>query len=110
MTPAAAMVCPMSLASYKGLTLPGIRKLVDQALSIWNTDKAVYKPEIARTTFLKSKIFYCRSLVGQTVDGQDLRLFDDAVAAFNDLVPGNRKSPEDLAEKDFDNLVMFWSK
>lgn len=96
--------------SLSVFTLTIHSKLIDQALSIWCADRVAYMPEIARTTFLKAKVLYCRFLVGEAVAGEDLRLFDDAVATYNELVPGNTKAPEDLSEKDFDDLIMFWSR
>jgi hypothetical protein len=34
------------------------RKLLNQALSIWAPDAEAHQPEIARSTFLKSKTLY----------------------------------------------------
>lgn len=72
---------------------------------IWSCDRDVYKPELARTTFLKKELL---EKLGKT---------QEAVAAMKvaywlrrELVPRDTRGPLALKRKDFDELVTFWSR
>lgn len=81
------------------------RNHVDRALVIWEYDPNVYKPEIARTSFLKAWLL--EEL------GMDLKarvLYKRAYALRRELVPALGKSDAELDDDDFDALVTFWSK
>lgn len=85
--------------------MPNIRKLIDQALKVWGVYNQIYRPELARTTFLKARVLFKKG-----DDKQALKLFKEAVKLRN-LIPQAKSKPEqDLGEKDFDELVMFWSR
>lgn len=93
------VLCHLSHANGK------FRALIGQALRAWNMQPASYQPEIARTTFLKSKL----SMLKREVDVAD-RLRKEA-AALRVKIPGApEKAVEDLEECDFDKLVTFWSR
>ena len=66
---------------------------------------ASYGPEIARTTFLKARL---REAQGNWAEAQILR---EQAAILREKI---REAPEvaikDLEEKDFDELVTFWSR
>lgn len=81
------------------------RNLLDQALKVWGGDRAVYKPEIARTTFLKSKL---AQLQGDTVEAANL--FSQALQLRNEIPWAQAKDADELQESDFDSLVAFWSR
>ena len=84
---------------------PPTRKLIDQALKVWSTNKLVYKPELARTSFLKARVLF-----QQNDDKRALELFKEAVELRNSVPNAKSKPDRDLEEKDFDNLVTFWSR
>ena len=81
------------------------RRLVEQALKVWDSDREVYRPEMARTTFLKAKVLY---------EGNNLKsateTFKEAANLRNKVKHAVAKSERDLVEEDFDNLVTFWSR
>ena len=78
---------------------------------MWGADASTYKPEIARTTFLKSKVLFKLTQGGADAGGgKEFELFSSAVDMFHDLKPRSLKEPEDLSEEDFDDLIMFWSR
>ena len=84
---------------------PPTRKLIDQALKVWRTNKPVYKPELARTSFLKARVLF-----QQKDDKRASELFKEAVKLRNSIPNVKSKPDRDLEEKDFDNLVTFWSR
>lgn len=78
--------------------------LVEQALKVWSVDEKAYQPEIARTTFLKSKVLFA--------SGKGEEATETASIARN-LGHNLRQDVSDvaeLAEEDFDHLVTFWSR
>lgn len=78
--------------------------LVEQALKVWSVDERIYQPEIARTTFLKSKVLRAR--------GKDEEATEIASIA-RTLGGSLRRDGSDageLTEEDFDQLVTFWSR
>ena len=79
--------------------------LVEQALQVWNADKSVYQPEIARTTFLKAKIVY---RLGR--DHEASVLFNSAAKSWSLLAGRSMINYRDLVEDDFTELVTFWSR
>jgi len=77
---------------------------IDQALSAWEFDANVFREEIARTTFLKASVLYTL--------GKEMRakvLLRRACALRREVVKDSKKD-EELGQKDFDDLVTFWSK
>ena len=79
--------------------------LIERALKVWSADPEIYRPEIARTTLLKSQV------LRQKEDPRDaLPLMRDA-AAMRRSIPGqDPKDDDELMEDDFDQLVTFWSR
>lgn len=84
--------------------LKAVRTLIDQALKVWSTNEQVYKPELARTSFLKARVLF------QQGDKRALELFRDAVRLRTSIPKVKSKPDRDLEEKDFDDLVTFWSR
>lgn len=81
------------------------RILIDQALKVWRLRRAIYSPEIARTTFLKAK------LLMQSDNGPEAAvLFKEARNIRNSLPGVMIKPDEQLREADFDELVTFFSR
>ena len=80
------------------------REVIDQALAIWNANRVVYKPEIARSSFLKAKILHHAGLLEDASS-----LFKEAANARRELAADKQKLDRDLVEDDFNDLVTFWS-
>lgn len=78
---------------------------MDQALATWQADTTGFRAEIARTTFLKSKVMGC---LGDGEAAKSLR--QDAIEMQQKLVPAEYSSHGELTEQDFDGLVTFWSR
>jgi hypothetical protein len=72
---------------------------------VWGVDRVTYKPEIARTSFLKSKLL---QLQGQIVEAA--AMFSQAFELRREILWAEAKDAEELRESDFDNLVTFWSR
>ncbi|OIW26047.1 hypothetical protein CONLIGDRAFT_717687 [Coniochaeta ligniaria NRRL 30616] len=91
-------------------SLTDAAKLLDQALSIWVPDTEAHQPEIARSTFLKSKALYLQHPEDDARNAESVQLYDKAVGLLHRLNPGLEKDCEDITEADFDKLVAFWSR
>lgn len=80
--------------------------MINKALECWNYDPEVYKPEIARTTFLKAKLM--RRLGKEQKASVALKV---ACRLRRDLVPlADDRDASLLNFEDFDVLVTFWSR
>lgn len=79
--------------------------LIEQALKVWLVDPEVYRQEIARTTFLKSKV-----LRQKGDSGAALSHMRDAAAIRGSIMGQDTKDDDELTEDDFDRLVTFWSR
>jgi hypothetical protein len=78
---------------------------VNEALGAWDTHPDSHKPEIARTTFLKSKIL---KMLGEVKEAERCR--QDAILRRKQIAGAPSRPDDDLTEEDFDTLVMFWSR
>ena len=97
---------PLTLPlNIKFLIVLNSSKLIDQALKVWSTNKQVYIPELARTTFLKARVLF-----QQKEDKSASVLFKEAVKLRNSIQNIKTKPDRELEEKDFDELVTFWSR
>lgn len=83
---------------------------MNQALSIWSPDAEAHQPEIARSTFLKSKTLYLQHPGDDMRNAESVQLYDRAMQMLQRLKPGLKKDREDITEADFDDLVTFWSR
>lgn len=102
----AAVWVPLTLPlNIKFLIVLNSSKLIDQALKVWSTNKQVYIPELARTTFLKARVLF-----QQKEDKSASVLFKEAVKLRNSIQNIKTKPDRELEEKDFDELVTFWSR
>jgi tetratricopeptide (TPR) repeat protein len=82
------------------------RSLINQALKVWNRQRAVYRNEIARTSFLKAKL-----LVKLSENEEAASCFNEARTLRAEIIYGQTKKLDGrLVEDDFDQLVTFWSK
>ncbi|KAM3423793.1 hypothetical protein BST61_g1197 [Cercospora zeina] len=81
------------------------RKLLNEALSVWETHPESYRCEIARSTFLLSKSYFATDDEGPAV-----KFFQRAVELRRQVEHATAKPDSELREADFDALVTFWSK
>ncbi len=78
--------------------------LANTALKIWSLEPNVYQSEIARTTFLKSKVFKASG------KGQNAVIALKVAARLRGELLDMEEDPEDLVMADFDSMVAFWSR
>jgi hypothetical protein len=72
---------------------------------VWESDREVYRPEIARTTFLKAKVLFRKNDVKDATEA-----FKEAANLRRKTKYAAAKDDRDLVEDDFDDLVTFWSR
>jgi len=77
-------------------------------LSIWGSSPDAYKPELARSTFLKANVLFLQNK-DDSVHVDEVALFEKAVRMLQELGKGADKDAGDLTEADFDDLITFWS-
>jgi hypothetical protein len=80
------------------------RKLLDQALQVFSS-RVYYKHEKARTDYLMGRLL---AMLGEEQKSQVH--FQDAFQSYRNLRPEDRLPMEELSDKNFDDLVCFWSK
>ncbi|KAI0858271.1 hypothetical protein F4860DRAFT_486771 [Xylaria cubensis] len=79
--------------------------MINEALKIWSYDAMVYKPELARTTFLKARLL---EQLGKT---QKANIAFKVVQRLRaDVVPNDKRDVRSLEPQDFDCLLAFWSR
>lgn len=78
--------------------------MINRALDIWSVDPAAHKNEIARTTFLKGKLFEAtgKEQKASIALGIACRLRKEITKEDRDL--------KSLTLKDFDEIVAFWAR
>jgi hypothetical protein len=81
------------------------RTLIRQALRTWRLKENVFSPEIARTTFLGARVIM---RAGDSREAAEL--FKKARNLRNTIVGAQKKGDSSLREKDFDELVTFFSR
>jgi hypothetical protein len=64
-----------------------------------------FKPEAARASFIKGQLM---SKLGKVLESR--RYEETAFRLYYELHPQALKRPDVLTRKDFDELVMFWSR
>lgn len=94
---------PLPLASLKS-SANVYSKHLDQALKVF-LYRPWFKNEKARTSFQKGKLL---ESVGRHSEAKPY--LREAGAIYRELCPEDPKKREDLTMKDFDELVMFWSR
>ncbi len=80
------------------------RSYLDRALRIWGT-RSWYKNQVARTSFLKGT--HLLSLGGEAAS-EGKRWIEQAAALRKEILPNCDMSK--ASEKDYDELVVFWSR
>ncbi|PVH87326.1 hypothetical protein DL98DRAFT_271169 [Cadophora sp. DSE1049] len=82
--------------------------LLDQALKIYG-DRGYYDPEKARALYKKGRLLQLL----QDTEEKSKKYLDEALQLNRKLKKGGadfRKGIEDLTDRDFDDLIVFWSK
>jgi hypothetical protein len=64
-----------------------------------------FKPEVARTSFIKGQLM---SKLGKVSESRPYK--ETAFGLYYELYPQALKRTDVLTRKDFDELVMFWSR
>ncbi|KAM5487384.1 hypothetical protein MaudMau93_004652 [Microsporum audouinii] len=78
--------------------------MLDTALGIWYIDLSAHKSEIARTTFLKGKVFEATGKMQKATVA-----LSKACRLRNEITKENR-DVESLTMVDFDEIVAFWAR
>lgn len=79
--------------------------MINGALQSWSYDVEVYRPELARTTFLKARLL---EKMGKTQKANVAYKVAGRLRA--EVVPTDRRDVKSLAMKDFDEIVTFWTR
>ncbi|KAI1121517.1 P-loop containing nucleoside triphosphate hydrolase protein [Nemania abortiva] len=80
-------------------------KTITEALHIWRYDAEVYRPELARTTFLNAQVL---EKMGKTQEADSA--YKVAGQLRKEVVPTDNRDVKNLAMKDFDAIVTFWTR
>jgi hypothetical protein len=78
--------------------------MLNKALDIWSVDPSAHKNEIARTTFLKGKLF---EAVGKV---QKASIALRVACRLRKEITKEDRAVESLTTKDFDKIVPFWAR
>ncbi|KAH7323575.1 tetratricopeptide repeat domain-containing protein [Rhexocercosporidium sp. MPI-PUGE-AT-0058] len=78
--------------------------VINDALKTWSFDPESYKPELARTTFLKARLL---AKLGKT---QKAAVTLKVACRLRKEVTGKVEDSSSLTSEDFDRLVAFWSR
>lgn len=78
--------------------------MINAALEIWSVDPAAHKNEIARTTFLKGKLFEA------TGKAQKASIAFRVACRLRKEITKEDRDPKSLIMKDFNEIVAFWAR
>lgn len=78
--------------------------MINEALNIWSIDPIAHKNEIARTTFLKGKLFEA------TGKAQKSSIALRVACRLRKEITKEDRGLKSLAMKDFDEIVAFWAR
>lgn len=78
--------------------------MVNSALDVWAVDPSAYKNEIARTTFLKGKIFEAADKV------QKASIALRVACRLRREITKEDRDAKSLTMPDFDEIVAFWAR
>ncbi|KAI0441439.1 tetratricopeptide repeat domain-containing protein [Xylaria telfairii] len=77
---------------------------INEALEIWSVDPSAHKNEIARTTFLKGKLFQA------TGKAQKAAIALRVAGRLRKEITKENRDVKDLTTEDFDEIVAFWAR
>lgn len=78
--------------------------MVNVALNIWSVDPNAHKNEIARTTFLKSRLFEATGKV------QKASISLRVASRLRKEILKEDRDMKNLTARDFDQIVAFWAR
>jgi hypothetical protein len=78
--------------------------MINGALDIWSVDPNAHKNEIARTTFLKGKVFEATS------KAQKASVALRVATRLRKEITKEDRDVKSLTTKDFDDIVAFWAR
>ncbi|UKZ83205.1 hypothetical protein TrVFT333_011010 [Trichoderma virens FT-333] len=78
--------------------------MINNALDIWSVDPSAHKNEIARTTFLKGKLFEA------TGKAQKASIALRVACRLRKEITKEDRDAKSLTTKDFDEIVAFWAR
>lgn len=81
-----------------------ISAMINWALDIWAVDPTAHKNEIARTTFLKGKLFET------TGKAQKASIALRVACRLRKEITKEDRDAKSLTTKDFDEIVAFWAR
>ncbi|KAI0449877.1 tetratricopeptide repeat domain-containing protein [Xylaria acuta] len=77
---------------------------INEALDIWSVDSSAHKNEIARTTFLKGKLFQATGKI------QKASIALRVASRLRKEITKEDRDVKDLTTEDFDEIVAFWAR
>ncbi len=80
--------------------------MINAALDIWSVDPGAHRNEIARTTFLKGKLFESAG-TGKT---QKASVALKVACRLRKEIAGEERDAKSLTTADFDGIVAFWAR
>lgn len=78
--------------------------MINEALDIWSVDPSAHKNEIARTTFLKGKLFEATGKM------QKASIALKVAWRLRKEITKDDRDVKTLNTKDFDDIVAFWAR
>jgi hypothetical protein len=78
--------------------------MINAALGIWSVDPSAHKNEIARTTFLKGKLFEV------TGKNQKASIAFRVASRLRKEITQDDRDTNSLTTEDFDEIVAFWAR
>lgn len=78
--------------------------MINVALDIWSVDPSAHKNEIARTTFLKGKLFEV------TGKNQKASIAFRVACRLRKEITKDDRDTNSLTTEDFDEIVAFWAR
>lgn len=94
---------PPSVAELD-VCLTSFSAMINEALDIWSVDPSAHKNEIARTTFMKGKLF---EATGKT---QKASIALRVACRLRKEITKDDRDVTSLTMCDFDELVAFWAR
>jgi hypothetical protein len=86
------------------MSLTSLSTTINGALDIWSVDPSAHKNEIARTTFLKGKLFEATGKM------QKASIALKTACRLRNEVTKENRDVKSLTSKDFDEIVAFWAQ
>jgi len=86
------------------LSLTTLSGMINVALDIWSVDPSAHKNEIARTTFLKGKLFEATGRI------QKASVAFKVACRLRKEITKDDRDVNSLTTGDFDEIVAFWAR